>query len=96
MLSILLLLCATVVAGFNGLFGFMHWRNQRTGVKENVSTVPLVVQILVLLAVLSPELTSAGLPLPGWVYWLAALADVAFLKLLLIPWLYWRSKRPPH
>ena len=76
-----------------GCVGASLWYRRR-GVKRHVSTIPLIVQVLVLIAV-ATQSTGAG-RLHAWVFVLVAFSDVAFLSLLYLPfYLLLRKLRAP-
>lgn len=72
MLSWLLIALAILCALGNWAFFFMNWQRRRRQLPESVSTVPLVTQIFVLLAVL---ISGPSSPLQVQLFWLLACAE---------------------
>jgi hypothetical protein len=59
-------------------------RFKRQGIKRHVSTQPLLAQIFAYIGALLSSRTLTPL-LPGWIFWLVALSDVALLSILYYP-----------
>ena len=71
--SVLLALgCLVLASNFWAIYASA--RNRRLGINKHVSTVPIVTQILVVLAAMASRHTEQPW-VPGWVFWLIAVAD---------------------
>jgi len=92
--SLFFLALAAAFALINwGCVGASLWY-RRHGIKRHVSTIPLIVQVLVLIAVATQATAASRLPV--WIFVLVAFSDVAFLSLLYLSFfLLLRKFRPP-
>lgn len=86
-ISAALVLAALYVTVMNGACAYLSRRNRRQGIAKHHSTIPLVVEILLILAaLLSPEIPR--LPLA-----IMALADVSLWQLAYLPILLLRRRQ---
>ena len=88
--SIVLALAAFMVV-FNWRCVVASYRFRRQGIDRHVSTVPAVAQVLVLVAAFISSSSPSPL-VPGWVFCLVALSDVALLQVLYLPVFLLRRK----
>jgi len=77
--SLLALAISVVLA--NGLSVYVNARNRRRGIERHVSGIPLVAQVLVVLAAMALGV-AAGPWLPSWLLWAVALSDAALWRLV--------------
>jgi hypothetical protein len=84
-----LLVLAVVVCVLNWGCVIASYRLRRQGSKRHVSTIPLVAQILISLAVL---VTPASSSVPLWLFWVVAFADPALYSILYLPLFLLRRK----
>jgi hypothetical protein len=86
---ILIFAACTVVLNWACVIASYHFRRQ--GIKRHVSTVPLLAQLLVVVAaIISSRVTPALIP--GWLFGLVAFTDVALLQILYHPVFLLRRK----
>ncbi|MDR0737284.1 MAG: hypothetical protein LBF51_10755 [Zoogloeaceae bacterium] len=79
--SIITLLLGIYVVVFNWGAVIANFRLQRKGISRHISPVFFAAQILVCIAALFSS-RSTVVPIPLWVFWFVALADLALWKLL--------------
>lgn len=88
-IAVILLGLGAGVAAFNCACVFENYRLMRQGVQRHVSTVPLIAQVVVLIAaVIASKVPSPLLPI--WLFWAVALSDVALLQIFYLPVLFLR------
>jgi len=83
-LCLVFLIVAATVVVLNWGCVILSLRYKRQGLKRNVSTVPLVAQIFIILSSIV-QARAPGPWLPNWVFWVVACADMSLWSILFLP-----------
>jgi hypothetical protein len=79
------------VVALNWACTVASYRLQQSRMQWGACVVPVVAQVLVGTAALVSSLSASPL-LPGWLFWLVAMTDVALLQILYLPVLLMRRE----
>ena len=80
-IAVLMAASAFAVVLTNAYGAYRDARNRRLGIARHVSGVPVIAQVLVLLAAMANGASPAPW-LPAWLLWGVALSDVALWRLV--------------